>query len=267
MDDGLKTFPFPVKLDDRIALVEAEFGCKGFAVVWKLHQAIHSRGYYMKWDIDTQLLFIRDYCLSEVGRNAVSEIVACCIRRGVFDSLLYEKYEILTSKRIQETFLTAKERSKKVIFEKDYALPIVYEFIANANKKEKNVNIFFKNADICEQKKEKEKKEKEVSKKVTYTSTDEPPLKEDGTYDFEDWERHLSHASIMDKMFVEGQYRKELENFLRYCAGHGHFLMNEQLIDIICRLQDYYGNDDVEKIKSLDRAMSGGYFDIKEGKS
>lgn len=161
MDDGIKSFPFPVKLDDRIALVEAEFGCKGFATVWKLYQAIGARGYYLKWDIDAQLLFIRDYHLSEVGRSCVSEIVACCLRRGVFESSLYEKYGILTSERIQETFLTAKERSKRVIMEKAYALPIVYTFIGNASKKGKNVNIFWKNADIFEQKKGEEKKGKE----------------------------------------------------------------------------------------------------------
>lgn len=167
MDDGIKSFPFPIKTDDRIALVEAEFGLKGYAVVWKLHQAIYSRGYYLKWDIDAQLLFIRDYHLSEVGRNAVSEIVACCIRRGVFESSLYEKYGILTSERIQETFLTAKARSVKVIMENDYALPIVYSFIETANEKGKNVNIFWKNADIFEQRKGKEKKE-------------EPPLPPNG---------------------------------------------------------------------------------------
>lgn len=158
MEDGIKTFPFPVKLDDRIKMIELEFGIQGYAVVWKLHQAIYSVGYYLKWDIDTQLLFINDYRLSMVGRNLVSEIVASCLRRGVFESSLYEKYQILTSERIQETFLTAKERNKKVIVNKDYALPIVYTFIENANKKGKNVNIFWKNADICEQKKEKEKK-------------------------------------------------------------------------------------------------------------
>lgn len=158
MEDGIKTFPFPVKLDDRIKMIELEFGIQGYAVVWKLHQAIYSVGYYLKWDIDTQLLFINDYRLSMVGRNLVSEIVASCLRRGVFESSLYEKYQILTSERIQETFLTAKERNKKVIVNKDYALPIVYTFIENANKKGKNVNIFWKNADISEQKKGKEKK-------------------------------------------------------------------------------------------------------------
>lgn len=162
MEDGIKTFPFPTKLDDRIKMIELEFGIKGYAVVWKLHQAIYSVGYYLKWDIDAQLLFMDDYRLSEVGRNCVSEIVASCIRRGVFESSLYDKYGILTSDEIQETFLTAKARSKKVIVNEDYALPIVYTFIENASKNGKNVNIFFKNADISKQKKGKEKKEKEI---------------------------------------------------------------------------------------------------------
>lgn len=162
MEDGIKTFPFPTKLNDKIKMIELEFGIKGYAVVWKLYQAIHSVGYYLKWDIDAQLLFINDYRLSEVGRSCVSEIVASCLRRGVFESSLYEKYGILTSEEIQETFLTAKARSKKVIVNKDYALPIVYTFIENARKNKKNVNIFWKNADISEQRKEKEKKEKEI---------------------------------------------------------------------------------------------------------
>lgn len=162
MEDGIKTFPFPTKLNDKIKMIEIEFGIKGYAVIWKLHQAIYSVGYYLKWDIDAQLLFIDEYRLSEVGRNALSEIVACCIRRGVFESGMYEKYGILTSDEIQETFLTAKERSKKVIMNEDYALPVVYAFIENASKKGKNVNIFFKNADISQQRKGKEKKGKET---------------------------------------------------------------------------------------------------------
>lgn len=162
MKCGLKTFPLSVDLDDNIKLVEAEFGVKGFAIVIKLYQAIYSRGYYMKWDIDAQLLFIRDYCLSEVGRGLVSEVVDCCIRRGVFESKLYNEHKILTSKRIQETFLTATKRSNKVVMEEQYALPIVYEFIESVNKNGKNVNISFKNVDNFEQRKGKERKEKEI---------------------------------------------------------------------------------------------------------
>ena len=134
MKCGLKTFPLSVDLDDSVKLVEAEFGVQGFAIVIKLYQAIYSRGYYMKWDIDAKLLFIRDYCLSMVGQGLVSEVVDCCIRRGVFEPSLFKEYNILTSKRIQETFLTATKRSTKVVFDKQYALPIVYEFMQNASK-------------------------------------------------------------------------------------------------------------------------------------
>lgn len=181
MKCGLKTFPLSVDLDDGIKLVEAEFGLKGYATVIKLFQAIHSRGYYMKWDIDTQLLFVRDYCLSEAGRGLVSEVVACCVRRGVFDSSLYKRYCILTSKRIQETFLNATKRSQEVIFEKEYALPVVYEFIENVNKSGKNVNISFKNADIFEQRKEKERKEeKKKEKEIVYAASRfHPPTAEE----------------------------------------------------------------------------------------
>ena len=158
MKCGLKTVPLAVDDDDRIKLIEAEYGLKGWAVMYKLYQYIAAHGYYLKWDIDTQLLFIRDKCLSAVGQSAVSEIVACAIRRGVFDAAMYEKHGILTSNRIQETFLTAMRRSSKVILDNEYCLPIVYEFIQNASKNGKSVNIFLKNADNSEQKKGKEKK-------------------------------------------------------------------------------------------------------------
>ena len=158
MKCGLKTVPLAVDDDDRIKLLEAEYGLKGWAVMYKLYQYIAAHGYYLQWDIDTQLLFIRDKCLSAVGQSAVSEIVACALRRGVFDAAMYEKHGILTSNRIQETFLTAMRRSSKVILNNEYCLPVVYEFIQNASKNGKSVNIFLKNADISEHRIGKEKK-------------------------------------------------------------------------------------------------------------
>ena len=150
MKCGLKTIPLAVDDDDRIKLIEAEYGLKGWAVMYKLYQYIAAHGYYLKWDIDTQLLFIRDKCLSAVGQSAVSEIVTCAIRRGVFDAAMYEKHSILTSNRIQETFLNATKRNTKVVFDNEYCLPIVYDFIQTASKNGKTVNIFLKNADLTE---------------------------------------------------------------------------------------------------------------------
>lgn len=148
MKCGLKMIPLAVDDDDRIKLIEAEYGLKGWAVMYKLYQYIAAHGYYLKWDIDTQLLFIRDKCLSAVGQSAVSEIVTCAIRRGVFDAAMYQKHGILTSNRIQETFLNATKRSAKVVLDNEYCLPIVYNFIQTVSKNGKNAYIFLKNAYI-----------------------------------------------------------------------------------------------------------------------
>ncbi len=143
---GVKTIPLSVDDEDNIKLIEAEFGINGWATIHKLEQFIGAHGFYVKWDIDTQLLFIREKCLSAVGRNCVSEIVARALRRGVFDTGMYQKHGILTSTRLQETFLTAYKRSKEIVIYENYALPVVYEFIRNVDKSGKNVNILLKNA-------------------------------------------------------------------------------------------------------------------------
>lgn len=109
---------------------------------------------------------------------------------------------------------------------------------------------------------QKESKKEKIYKKEA--SSDEPPLRADGSYDIEAWERHRSHADIMDEMGVTGLYRETLENFLRYCYANGRVVMNEKLVDIVCRLQEWYEQDDASKIKSLERAMSAGYYDVKE---
>lgn len=142
---GVKNIPLAVDDDDALKLIEAEYGLKGWATIIKLEQFIGEHGYYVKTDIDTLLLFIREKCLSTVGQSAVSEIIACAVRRGVFNAEMYEKHGILTNNRLQETFLNTYKRSKEMVFDKNYTLPCVYNFIENASKNGKSVNILFKN--------------------------------------------------------------------------------------------------------------------------
>lgn len=253
MLDGLKTFPMPTGQTDSEKMIEAEFGIKGYAVLMKLYQAIYSRGYYMKWDIDTKLLFIRDYYLTEIGGNLVSEIVAACVRRGVFDSALYEQYEILTSSRIEETFLNAKQRSAKVIMDKNYALPIVYTFIDNANKKGKDVNIFFKNADksstfsaIGKERKGKEKissnEDIEVSKKESNKE-----------------KKNQSYDELFEEMGVKPIVKEALIEFIRHLQANGTILINSRLEDIIVGLDMRFMTDESAKVKYIKDAISKGY--------
>lgn len=136
MNSGIPFVPLDVALDDKFALIEAEFGLKGFAVIVKIFQKIYGfQGYYCEWTNDVALLFAKDNCINS---NAVSEIVKTAIKRGIFDSRLFEEYQILTSHGIQKRYLKAAERKARIELRKEYLLVKV-----DLNKK--NVAILSEN--------------------------------------------------------------------------------------------------------------------------
>ena len=156
MTDGISYFPLDVCVNDKIRLIEAEFGLKGFAIIVKLYQKIHGGfGYYCEWTNDVGLLFSRD--VGE-GYSSVSEIVSAAIRRGIFDSNLYEKYQILTSEECQEKYFSAVSRRKQVNVKAEYLLVKVAQFSENVNILSENVSKNQKNAVSLEQSKEKKSK-------------------------------------------------------------------------------------------------------------
>jgi DnaD/phage-associated family protein len=159
MNNGINYFPLNVHLDDKFELIEAEFGLKGFAIVVKLFQKIYGQqGYYCEWTEDVALLFGKNVGL---GGDAVSEIVRATIKRGIFDSELYDKYQILTSRGIQERYFEAVSRRKEVEVRKEYLLIKVDQIYKNVRILNENVNISSKNVNISEQKKVEESKVKE----------------------------------------------------------------------------------------------------------
>ena len=159
MNNGINYFPLNVHLDDKFELIEAEFRLKGFAIVVKLFQKIYGQqGYYCEWTEDVALLFGKNVGL---GGDAVSEIVRAAIKRGIFDSELYDKYQILTSRGIQERYFEAVSRRKEVEVRKEYLLIKVDQIYKNVRILNENVNISSKNVNISEQKKVEESKVKE----------------------------------------------------------------------------------------------------------
>lgn len=117
---GLDYFFFDVYSDNKLKLIEADFGLKGFAVIVKLWQKIYAeRGYYCEFDEDAALLFADSVRL---GKNAVSEIVRAAIKRGIFDGELYDKYKILTSHGIQKRYMDATDKRVRVDVDKRYLL-------------------------------------------------------------------------------------------------------------------------------------------------
>ncbi len=148
---GISYFPLDCKMSKDMELIEAEFGITGFGVVVHLWQEIYAgKGYYAEWDSEVALLFSRKV---GVGVNVVLEIVKSALRRGIFDSQLFEEEGILTSKGIQKRYFGIVERRKMVSAISEYLLVNPADFC-------KDVNISDKNANIFQQRKGKEKKEK-----------------------------------------------------------------------------------------------------------
>ena len=139
---GIDYFPLDVRLNDKMKLIEARFGLKGFAVVVKLWMKIYSVGYYCEWNEDVALLFASE---NRVGDSAVSEIVDEALRRGIFDKELFKKYGILTSEGIQERYFEAVSRRQKVEIDKRYLLINVPIEEVNVNKNPVNVDNNSKN--------------------------------------------------------------------------------------------------------------------------
>lgn len=150
---GLDYFELDCHMDDKIRLIEAEYGLKGFAIVVKLYQSIYAGlGYYCEWTPDIALLWAMQFGISpggaygEVGsapnngslpgfpKNLINDVVAASIRRNIFSEELFREYRILTSSGIQKRYLNATSKRGRVELKKEYLL-------VDVDKNSKNVVI------------------------------------------------------------------------------------------------------------------------------
>ncbi|MBP3900940.1 MAG: DUF4373 domain-containing protein, partial [Blautia sp.] len=139
--EGLDYFELDCQMDDKIKLIQAEFGLKGFAVVVKLFQRIYGeRGYYCEWNEDSILLFMSENGLSSENKSLIQGITEACIRRGLFSEKLYRQYSILTSHGIQERYVNAVSRRESVKMEKAYLLVDVVKNNISVDRNKINVN-------------------------------------------------------------------------------------------------------------------------------
>lgn len=138
----LPYFELDCHMDDKIELIEAEYGLKGFAIIIKLYQRIYGGeyGYYCDFTPDIALLLASRLCGSSGGvfgklgtasgegslpgfpNNLITNVVAASIRRDIFSGQLFKEYGILTSRGIQEQYLKATVKRDRVELKKEYLL-------------------------------------------------------------------------------------------------------------------------------------------------
>ena len=120
---GLDYFELDCQMEEKVRLIQAEYGLKGFAVFVKLLQKIYGeRGYYCEWTQDSELLFMSENGLNSGCLQLLREIVSACIRRNIFSERLYKEYGILTSSGVQKQYLKATVKREVVDLKKEYLL-------------------------------------------------------------------------------------------------------------------------------------------------
>lgn len=153
---GLDYFPLDVRNDDKLDLIEAEFGLTGFAIVIKLYSKIYENGYFYEWGEDQLLLYKKRV---NVEKGLINNVIKACFSRNIFDKKKFDNYKILTSKGIQKRFIQAvkSNRRKKVVLEEQYLCEGINDFINEINSE-----FIVINSDINTQSKVKENKVKET---------------------------------------------------------------------------------------------------------
>lgn len=119
---GMDYFPVDVNLMESTAIkvLTARFGAEGFYLYMFLMCRIHLSGYYIEVSEDFISCAAVD---TRIKEKTVADMIELMCTKGLFDTGLYEKYRILTSLEIQETYLDVKcKRGRGVEVFKEYWL-------------------------------------------------------------------------------------------------------------------------------------------------
>jgi hypothetical protein len=105
-------------LNKKVRLLFNDFDSDGY-YIWKalLDYSYLHNGYYFNYnDKDVFELFATDFCKKKIA--LVKEVIAGCIRRGLFDKNVADSFGILTSEMMQEVYVygTAERRRQGSVF-------------------------------------------------------------------------------------------------------------------------------------------------------
>ena len=200
----LDYFPLDCRLNDRMKLIEAEFGLAGFAIIIKVFQKIYGgKGYYCEWNEEVVLLFAREI---NAGGNTVSEVIEGALRRGIFSKELYEKYGILTSERIQKTYFDAASRRDCIEIDDRYLL--ISHTLLPENVSINGVNVDKNPVNVGDNPQKKRKERKREEKKLNEIKREEkmPPASP-------------SKEDVMEQCRKSGYIYVDPERFYDFCKG------------------------------------------------
>lgn len=136
--NGLFYFPLMTNIadNDKIKVLIAEHKKDGFAFLILLWANLYKNDYYKKFTAREKKIFCNDFGFD---LKDADNYLDTCFSEDIFDGDLFDKYEILTSKSIQEVWVDITYRRVKLKFVKEYML-IGIDIIPN-NKRVELIDI------------------------------------------------------------------------------------------------------------------------------
>ena len=284
---GLDYFELDCHMDEKIELIEAEYGLKGFAIVVKLYQSIFSGfGYYCEWFPDISVLWARRLGLSHGGdygsvgsasdegslpgfpKNLINDVVAASIRRNIFSKDLFQRYGILTSSGIQKRYLSATSKREKVELKKEYLLISIPQNRENVviNSISSDINSIYSVRN--EQSRVEKSREDNICAPEPH---DEQSNKEEQLLkDFEII--YALYPKKRGKTVAFANYKQWVSEKGKDVGGKRYRLTNRQIylaVKKYIRQQEESGQDDYQYWKNFDTLMGRqllDYVDLEDGK-
>jgi len=111
-ESGISYFPMNTDhhQNSKIKLLINDCGPVAYMVFqFMCSEGYNKDGYFFDAsDEDTLTLFASDIC--KIPLSTLNQIISCCIKRKLFDGEMYNRFQILTSKRMQSNYLEAVKR-------------------------------------------------------------------------------------------------------------------------------------------------------------
>lgn len=253
---GIDYYPMDVNFlnDIKVRKVLRGCGAQSMAVIlFLLGNIYRDEGYYMRWDDEEDPFLVSD--VVGVSEGAVRETVKKSLQVEFFDSKLFEKESILTSKGIQERFMEATVRRISVNIKAAYWLldktgaNMVVEKI-NVYRNSITVDNNSKNVDDNQQSKVKESK---VNIYTTNTNNNNSLYKGQNVNSF---------TVCVDNFTKNDELKKQLTSFARLRASKKKSFTAETFKLFLEQLKSLSGNDENAMIEILRASVMNGWLNI-----
>ena len=275
---GLEYFSFDVSFfsDIRIRKLIKYHGIQAVPVYEILLCRIYEGGYYIAWDDDLPFIISE---VSDLEEDTIMDIINYCIEVGLFNKTVFEEHKVLTSRSIQQRYVSACSLTKrKVSADMPYLLIEISNGHVNSGKtsvsseqtlvfsEETQVNTEETpiNSENITQRKEKERKDNNSLRSSLLPSTTTSPAREDFVEEGKDNDDPLTAGQAVESLKKDNDWLLQMqrkfgmppEELLRWfdCFVVDCDCRGKQQHDSLSDVKQHF-NDWLSKIKSTE---SGG---------